>query len=518
MTHHFSTKMDFTPIVRMFMTRRSFSTDKWTGRIKELQLRQLRSLLRCARNTEIGRQHCFNDILRASDIYTAFTDNVPACEYEDIRPQVLRMIDGGRDVLWPGRCMNFAQSSGTSGGRSKFIPVTPRSLHRCHYKGAYDCVSHYLRNYPGSRLFSGKALVLGGSFASEIKPSDPDVRIGDLSATLISRINPFANHFRVPDMHTALLPDWTEKLPALVEASKDENITNLSGVPSWFLTVIKEVIASKGVEKISDVWPNLEVFFHGGISFEPYREIYTELTDIDKMHFVETYNASEGFFAVQNDPSDRSMLLIIDNDIFYEFADIARPGSSPVPLWEVEKGKVYELIITSSNGLWRYRLGDTVRICSTDPVKIRIAGRTKTFINAFGEELMEDNAEHAMAAACKATGAVMRHYTAAPVFATETSRGRHEWAVEWIKPPSDIDTFTFMLDHELRSLNSDYDAKRSHTIFLDPPLVTTVSHGTFERWLKAVGTGKLGGQRKVPRLSNDRTIIDKILRYDTCAS
>lgn len=507
--------MDFTPIVRAFMTRRSFATDKWAGRSKELQLRQLNALLKCARNTEAGKHYAFDDALRSSDTYAAFKTSTPTCEYEDIRHQVLRMMDGERDVLWPGRCMNFAQSSGTSGGRSKFIPITLRNLRNCHYKGAYDCVSHYLRKHPESRLFSGKALVLGGSFASEITPPDPKVRIGDLSATLISRINPFANHFRVPDMHTALLPDWTEKLPALVRASKDENITSLSGVPSWFLTVIKEVMASKDAEKISDVWPNLEVFFHGGISFEPYREIYTELTDRDRMHFVETYNASEGFFAVQNDPSDRSMLLIIDNDVFYEFIDISRPDSSPIPLWEVEKGKVYELIITSSNGLWRYRIGDTVRICSTDPVKIRVAGRTKTFINAFGEELMEDNAEHAMAAACKATGATMRHYTTAPVFATETSKGRHEWAVEWITPPADADKFAFTLDHELRRLNSDYDAKRSHTIFLDPPLVTTVSDGTFERWLKAVGTGKLGGQRKVPRLSNDRTIIDKIFQYDT---
>lgn len=503
--------MNFTPIARPMFVRRSRATDRYAGHGRELQLKQLRGLLKCARNTEIGRKYDFSGILDSDDLYAAYAAKVPTCAYEEIRADVMRMIDGERDILWPGRCRNYAQSSGTSGGRSKFIPITGRNLHKCHYKGAFDCVAHYLRHNPKSRIFSGKAFVLGGSFASEVKPRDPRVKIGDLSATLINRINPVANKFRVPDMHTALLPDWTEKLPALVEASKNENITNLSGVPSWFLTVIKEVIAKKGVEKISEVWPNLEVFFHGGISFEPYREIYTQLTDPAKMHFLETYNASEGFFAVQNDPNDRSMLLIIDNDVFYEFIDITDPQAKPIPLWEVEKGKVYELLISSSNGLWRYHLGDTVRVYDTDPVKIRIAGRTKTFINAFGEELMEDNAEHAMAAACKATGAVMRHYTAAPVFATETSKGRHQWVIEWITPPTDIETFAFKLDHELRRLNSDYDAKRSHTIFLDPPLVTTVPHGTFERWLRSVGTGKLGGQRKVPRLSNDRKIVDKLL-------
>lgn len=265
------------------------------------------------------------------------------------------------------------------------------------------------------------------------------------------------------------------------------------------------------MEKISDVWPNLEVFFHGGISFEPYRDIYTHLTDPAKMHFVETYNASEGFFAVQNDPSDHSLLLILDNDIFYEFHDIAAPASAPVPMWEVEEGRVYELIITSSNGLWRYRLGDTVRVTSVNPLKIKIAGRTKTFINAFGEELMEDNAERAIAQACRATGATVRNYTAAPVYATDHSKGRHQWLIEWLTPPDDTGLFAEELDKALREVNSDYDAKRSHTIFLDPPLVTTLPDGTFDRWLRSVGTGKLGGQRKIPRLSNDRIIVDAVL-------
>ena len=312
-------------------------------------------------------------------------------------------------------------------------------------------------------------------------------------------------------MTTALLPDWQDKLPALVEASKNADITNISGVPSWFLTVIKEVMRAKSAEKISDIWPNLEVFFHGGISFEPYREIYKTLTDPDKMHFVETYNASEGFFAVQNDLSDPAMLRLIDNDIFYEFIDICRPGSDPIPLRDVEKGHIYELLITSSNGLWRYHLGDTVRVESTAPVKIRVVGRTKTFINAFGEELMEENAERAIAAACGRMRCAVSNYTASPVFATGKSKGRHQWLIEWLHAPDDISAFGTVLDEELRKLNSDYDAKRSHTIFLDPPEIISLPEGSFDRWLRSVGSGKLGGQRKIPRLSNSRDISDAIL-------
>lgn len=503
--------MNFTPIARPFFIRQAKRTDSWDLRTADIQSGLLRSLTRRAIGTEVGSRYAFAEISRAADPYPLFADRVRTVAYEDIRSDVMRMVNGESDVLWPGKCLNYAQSSGTSGGRSKYIPITADSLRRCHYRGASDAIAHYLRMNPRSRIFAGKGFVLGGSFATELKPADPRVRIGDLSATLINRINPLANRFRVPDMRTALLPDWQEKLPALVKASAHADITNMSGVPSWFLTVIKEVIMARGAERICDVWPNLEVFFHGGISFEPYRDIYRELTDPDKMHFVETYNASEGFFAIQNAPDDHSMLLIIDNDIFYEFIDITRSGSGPRPIWEIEAGKVYELLITSSNGLWRYHLGDTVRVDSINPVKIRVAGRTKTFINAFGEELMEENAERAIAAACRRARCAVRNYTAAPVFATEHSKGRHQWLIEWITAPADTVGFARVLDEELRKNNSDYDAKRSHTIFLDPPEITTLPDGTFNSWLSSVGTGKLGGQRKIPRLSNDREIADGIL-------
>lgn len=503
--------MNLTKLVRKKFVHDAKKSDEWGHIPFQIQHRVLSRLLKRAYNVKYLKHLKLQTFTTKKDPYTIFSRSVPVVDYEDMRDLVMRMIHGERDVLWPGICRDYAQSSGTSGGRSKYIPITNDNLYRCHYKGAADCVAHYLRNNPQSRIFSGKSFILGGSFANTLGITDPKIHIGDLSATLINRINPLANLFRIPDKHTALLLDWEEKLPRLVEAAQYADITNISGVPSWFLTVIKEVMKARGTDKISEVWPNLEVFFHGGISFEPYREIYKSITDPKKMHFVETYNASEGFFAVQNDPDDHAMLLLIDNDVFYEFIDIFDPTETPKPIWEIEKDKVYELVITSSNGLWRYRLGDTVRIDSLYPVKIRIAGRTKTFINAFGEELMEDNAERAIAEACRQTGAEISNYTAAPVYATDHSKGRHQWIMEWSTPPGSIDRFAEILDEELRKANSDYDAKRSHTIFLDPPQITTVPQGTFNKWLSNVGSGKLGGQRKVPRLSNDRKIADEIM-------
>lgn len=322
------------------------------------------------------------------------------------------------------------------------------------------------------------------------------MKVGDLSATLIDRMPKLADMVRVPDKRIALMEDWSKKLPLLAQAASGADITNISGVPSWFLTVLKEVCRIKGTDRISDVWPNLEVFFHGGIDFRPYRKEYEALTDPGKMHFMETYNASEGFFAFQNDFSDSGMLLIIDGSVFYELEPLA--GGSPIPLWEAEKGKTYELIISSSNGLWRYRIGDTVTVTDTDPVKIRIAGRTRSFINAFGEEVMEDNANRAIAAACEATGAAIANYTAGPCYAHDNTRGHHQWLIEWNQKPKDIRLFRDTLDLTLQQVNSDYQAKRSHTIFLDPPEIITARRGLFDDWLSLTGNHKLGGQKKCP--------------------
>lgn len=502
-------EVNFTPLVRPVFVRRAEETDRFASQGGDLQRRILDDLLRRASRTDVGRRYHFGVMARERDPYQEYRNRVPPVEYEDIRPEVMRMVNGERDVLWPGVVLNYAQSSGTSGGKSKYIPITPEGLKVNHYQGGFDSVAHYLRLNPGSRMFAGKGFILGGSFANELHPANPKVKVGDLSATLIDRIPAMANMVRVPDKKTALMSDWEVKLPALAAAAEDADVTNISGVPSWFLTVIKTICERKGVSKITDIWPNLEVFFHGGISFEPYREEYRVLTDPSKMHFLETYNASEGFFAVQNDFDDPAMLMILDAGVFFEFIPV--DGGDPVPVWEVVKGQVYELLLTSMNGLWRYRVGDTVRVESVAPLKIRIAGRTKSYINAFGEELMEDNAERAVATACQQTGASILNYTAAPLFANDEHRGRHQWLIEWEKEPDSVGHFRDVLDSELRSLNSDYDAKRSHTIFLDPPEILTASRGLFDQWLRSAGNHKLGGQRKVPRLSNTRALLETIL-------
>ena len=502
--------MNFTPLARFLLGRRVKEALSWTGRTQEIQLGQLDFLLRNLRQTKWGAEKGLSKV-RSYDDFRRLLPSVSA--YAGLRPYVMRMIAGEKDVLWPGLTRNFAQSSGTSDGKSKYIPVTPASFSRSHYKGGSSVISHYLSLYPDSRIFAGKSFILGGSFANELT-LPPGVRVGDLSANLIENINPLVNLTRVPSKRIALLEDWAVKLPALVSAAADHDITNISGVPSWFLTVLKQIIKAKGAQTIHDVWPNLEVFFHGGISMAPYREQYSHITD-PKMRYLECYNASEGFFAVQNAIDDQAMLLLLDCGTFFEFirteeADSDRPEI--IPAWKVEAGEIYELVITSCNGLWRYPLGDTVRIESVEPLKITIAGRTKSYINAFGEELMVQNAEAALTKVCKTLDCEISNYTAAPVYASDHSRGRHEWLIEFNREPESIDEFARQLDLALQQENSDYEAKRSHGIFLDRLTIVKGRKGVFDKWLAA--TGKLGGQRKVPRLSNSRHPIDEILKYN----
>lgn len=451
------------------------------------------------------------DVLRELSglAYEDFVKKYPTVSYEDIRSSVMRMVDGERDVLCPGRVDRYAQSSGTSGGKSKYIPVSKRVLKRCHYRGSTDVVARYLSEYSDSHLFGGKALILGGSFANGLDLKRPEVRVGDLSAHLIECINPLAGLLRVPDACTALMQDWSEKLPRLVEKVTRENVVSLSGVPSWMMTVLKEVLKLTGASTIREVWPNLEVFFHGGISFEPYREEYRRLIGDDRMRYFETYNASEGFFAVQYKRDARPMLLLMDVDTFYEFVPVT--GGDPVPSWDVIPGKVYEMIITNSAGLTRYRIGDTVKIEGVNPLTITIAGRTVQYINAFGEEVMVFNTDAALARTCEETGAAVADYTAGPFFATCGTRGHHQWLIEWTTPPRDVEKFAALLDDNLRKENSDYDAKRTGNIFLDPIEIITIENGTFDRWLQT--TGKLGGQRKIPRLSPDRRYLDQVISY-----
>lgn len=499
--------MSITGLLKPLFLRRVKVSERYGSEGDKLQHHQLHSLISKAKFTEFGLGHGFKDI----NSYYEYRDIVPLHYYENIRPHVMRMIKGEGNVLWPGVIRNYAQSSGTSDGKSKYIPISKESFKTCHYQGGFDVVAHYLNLNPGSKIFDGKSFILGGSFASELEKY-PGVCIGDLSANLINNINPVVNMIRVPSKKIALLEDWEKKLPALVNASRKQNITNISGVPSWFLTVLKEILKKENAKSIHDIWPNLEVFFHGGISFAPYREQYRSICDTDKMHYLETYNASEGFFALQTSWDTNAMLLLLDVGIFYEFIPITELNKEfpqALPLWEISQGETYALVISANNGLWRYILGDTVKIESVSPVKIRITGRIKHYINAFGEELMVHNADNALAKACKECNVSVLNYTAAPVYADGNTHGHHQWLIEFVKKPDDIDIFAMILDKYLQKENSDYEAKRYKDIFLDCLSITEAREGLFDSWLRS--TGKLGGQRKVPRLSNTRDIMDKML-------
>ena len=500
--------INFTPLIRNHFLGRLHEHARYIDHADAVQQGELVRLVEKAALTRIGRKYDFSSIRT----YRQFASRLPLYSYEGLQPHIMRMINGAKDELWPGRCINFAQSSGTSDGRSKYIPITSESFKWNHYQGSSDVVSHYLNLNPESRIFSGKAFILGGSFANNLQLK-PGVKVGDLSANLIANMNPLANLMRIPSREVALMEDWTLKLPRLVDAAIGQDVTSLSGVPSWFLTVLREVLSKTGRSCIHEVWPHLEVFFHGGIAFGPYKQQYEGICDMSRMHFLDTYNASEGFFAVQSDWSSQAMLLLLDVGVFYEFLPVEQSDSDTpevYPIWEIEQGRTYELIITAANGLWRYRLGDTVTIEQLNPVKVTIAGRTRSFINAFGEELMVHNADHAITLASRQTDAEVLNYTAAPVYSSSGQRGHHQWLIEFARGPQDQERFMQLLDQHLREVNSDYDAKRTGDIFLAPPSLVIAPNGLFDRWLAS--TGKLGGQRKVTRLNNNRTIIDQMLQ------
>uniref|UniRef100_A0AB33JSL0 GH3 auxin-responsive promoter family protein n=1 Tax=Prevotella sp. GTC17262 TaxID=3236797 RepID=A0AB33JSL0_9BACT len=472
----------------------------------DLQHTVLQQLLRHGKETEYGRNHLLNH----THTYEEFVKNVPVNTYEDLKDDIDRMRHGEADVLWPGTVKWYAKSSGTTNDKSKFIPVSASGLHKIHYQGGKDVVAMYLRNHPESRLFDGKSLILGGSHSPNYNL--PGSMVGDLSAILIENINPFANLVRVPKKQTALLSDFEVKRDRIARETLNKNVTNLSGVPSWMLSVLVRVMELSGKKHLEEVWPNLEVFFHGGIAFTPYRSQYEQLITSPNMHYMETYNASEGFFGIQDDPQDKSMLLMLDYDVFYEFMPMNEFGSDNptiVPLEGIEVGKNYAMLITTSCGLWRYMIGDTVSFTSKNPYKFIITGRTKYFINAFGEELIMDNAEKGLAYACEKTGAEVSEYTAAPVFMDSRAKCCHQWVIEFAKTPASLSEFGDLLDRRLQELNSDYEAKRFHDITLQHLEIVKARPNLFNDWLKS--KGKMGGQHKVPRLSNTRKFIDEIL-------
>ena len=469
-----------------------------------LQRAVLEHLVQKAKDTEYGCQHVFNAIKGYDD----FISNVPVNTYEELKGDIDRMRQGESDVLWPGRVKWYAKSSGTTNDKSKFIPVSQEGLQKIHYAGGRDSVALYLRNNPQSRMFDGKGLILGGSHASNYNLKDS--LVGDLSAILIENINPLVNLVRVPKKQTALLSDFEVKRERIAREAMNKNVTNISGVPSWMLSVLTCMMEMTGKKYLEEVWPNIEVFFHGGVAFTPYRKQYEQLITSPNMHYMETYNASEGFFGIQDDPNDKSMLLMLDYGVFYEF--IPMDGGDPVPLWAVETGKNYAMVISTSCGLWRYEIGDTIQFTSTNPYKFIISGRTKHFINAFGEELIVDNAEQGLAYACEQTGAEVLEYTAAPVFMDANAKCRHQWLIEFSRKPTDLKLFASLLDKRLQEINSDYEAKRYKDITLQPLEIIEARQNLFNDWLKL--RGKLGGQHKVPRLSNSRDTIEQLLKLN----
>jgi len=495
-------------IIRRFYAKRLTQIDHFSKYPVEIQLRELSGIISKAASTEWGIKHGYASIRSVPD----FQSRVPVKSYEEYQPWIERLRNGESNLTWPGYFRWFAKSSGTTSSKSKFIPVSRESLQGCHFKAAKDILAIYTFNNPGTRMFSGKALTLGGS--SKINQFSNKSIYGDLSAVLIRNAPFYIEFIRTPPRKTALIEDFEEKLDLITRMTVKQNVTSFSGVPSWYLTLVKSVLEYTGKSSLLDVWPNLEVFFHGGISFTPYREIYKKLIPGDQMHYMETYNASEGFFGIQDDPTRTDMLLMLDYGIFYEFIPSGKLGSdSPpaLPLGEVEKGVNYAMVISTNGGLWRYLIGDTIVFTSTDPYRFRISGRTRYFINAFGEEVIAENADKALEAACNATGAIISEYTAGPVYMGESSRGTHEWLIEFEKEPDDLNRFTRVLDDTLRSVNSDYEAKRHKDINLVMPVVRSIPGGTFNKWLKS--KNKLGGQNKVPRLSNTREFIEELYGF-----
>ena len=472
----------------------------------EVQQEWGRKLVFQAQDTEFGKLYDFRSI----KTYREFKERIPVQDYEGFKPFIDRMMLGEQNILWAGEVRWFAKSSGTTSDKSKFIPLSQEAMEDCHFKGGKDMLSIYCNNYPETRIFSGKGLTLGGSH--QLNQQSGNTWFGDLSAVIMEHLPMWVEYIRTPDLNIALMGEWEAKLERIVHHTCDEDVTNLAGVPSWMLILLQRIVEMKGASNILEVWPNLELFMHGGMNFAPYREQYRKMIPSDHMNYLELYNASEGFFGIQDQKNSEEMLLMLDYGIFYEFIDAAHaddPNPKVLSLDEVEIDKPYALVISTNAGLWRYKIGDVIQFTNLSPYRIKISGRTKHYINTFGEELVIDNAEKALTIACEKTGAMVREYTAGPVYMEVNTNGAHEWIIEFDQEPSDIGYFSEVLDNALKSLNSDYEAKRYHNITLRPPIIRSVESGTFYQWMKQ--RGKLGAQNKVPRLSNDRKYLDDLL-------
>ena len=498
----------FNSIASWLLKKRYHQIELFLKYPAEVQQEVLQQLLDLAEDTELGKRHEFSTVSN----YKTFAERVPLVTYEEIEPIIERTRKGEQNIFWPTSIKWFAKSSGTTNAKSKFIPVSNEALEDCHYKSGKDLLCLYLNNNENSQLFNGKGLRLGGS--KELY-EDNGTFFGDLSAILIDNMPFWAEFSSTPSNRVSLMSEWETKLHAIISESIQENVTSLAGVPSWMLVLLNKVLEVTGKNNLFEVWENLEVYFHGGVSFNPYREQYEKLLPRKSFKYYEIYNASEGFFAIQDRNNAEDLLLMLDYGIFYEFIPMdsfGKEGEKAIPLWEVEVGVNYAIVITTNAGLWRYKIGDTVRFTSTNPYRIRVTGRTKHYINAFGEELIIENAEEALRNSCKLTGAEIADYTVAPIYMAGKEKGAHEWIIEFRKAPDEIEVFTQVLDEALQKVNSDYEAKRYNNMTLNKPKIHVAPEKTFYNWLKS--KNKLGGQHKIPRLSNDRDYIEELLQMN----
>ena len=472
----------------------------------EVQEELLHSLLRAAEQTEIGKNYDFSSVKN----YKTFAERVPVSTYEELEPLIEKTRKGEQNVFWNTPIKWFVKSSGTTNAKSKFIPVSSEALENCHYKASKDLLCLYLNNNEDSQLFTGKSLRLGGS--KQLYENN-NTFFGDLSAILIDNMPIWAEFSSTPSNKVSLMGDWETKLPAIINETINENVTSLAGVPSWMLVLLNKTLETKGKENLLEIWPNTEVYFHGGVNFEPYREQYKKLFPKESFKYYEIYNASEGFFAIQDQNNSNELLLMLDYGIFYEFIPMDTFGTinqKVIPLSEVELFKNYALVITTNSGLWRYMIGDTIRFTSLNPYRIMVSGRTKHHINVFGEELMVENTDKAIAKTCSKLNCEVIDYTVAPIFMNGKEKGAHEWIIEFKTYPDSIENFSKCLDSNLQQLNSDYEAKRHNNMTLNPLVINVARSGLFYDWLKE--NDKLGGQHKVPRLSNDRKYLDELLK------
>ena len=493
-------------IATWFLKKRIHQIDLFLKYPIDVQEELLKGLINKAKHTEIGNQYDFNSI----KTYADFAERIPVTTYEDNESNYERARKGESNIFWPTPIKWFAKSSGTTNAKSKFLPVSNESLEECHYAASKDLLCLYLNNNPDSELFLGKSLRLGGS--KELYKENGTV-FGDLSAILIDNMPFWAEFSSTPSNEVSLMPDWETKMQAIVDETINENVTSLLGVPSWVLVLLNQVVESTGKNNLFEIWPNLEVYFHGGVSFDPYLEQYKKLLPKNNFLYYETYNASEGFFAIQDRNNSKELLLMLDYGIFYEFIPMDTYDSMEeiiIPLSEVQLDKNYAIVITTNAGLWRYKIGDTIRFTSINPYRIKVTGRTKHHINVFGEELIIENAEAALRKAAKLTHSEIIDYTAGPIFMEGKEKGAHEWIIEFKKHPYDIDTFNQLLDAFLQEVNSDYEAKRYRNITLKFPKIHTARKDLFKDWLKQ--NDKLGGQHKIPRLSNSREFLEELLK------